>query len=136
MILTTTLRDTVSEWIDGGGAVRALAESEVRRAHRDIGISIPQPVPEEMIEAVLGRFAYPLQVESASIKAVLEHGADLSQHGRQNAIWDAQISFNAGQSLPGGRTILLVTNDTLLLQVAEGMGEKAVQRLGDYLIAR
>ena len=72
-----------------------------------------------MIETVLSHFRYPLEVENAVIRGVIEHGWDLTVRGRQNAIWDVQIAFNAGQDLPEGRRILLVTNDALLLDVAE-----------------
>lgn len=130
------LQKAVAAWIDDGGAVRVLAESEVRRAHTDVGMPIPDPVPHNMIDEVLARFSYALHVESAAIRSAVVDGADMTKSGRQNSIWDAQIAFNAGQTLPEGRTIVLVTNDALLLEVARQVGEESVQPLDEYLTRR
>ena len=129
------LRDQAIAWIDAGEAVHALAMSEVRRAHLDLALPIPDPLPKEMVETVLEHFTYPLEVDSAAIRAVLQHGSDPTIGGRQNTIWDAQIAFNAGQTILDGRTILLVTDDNLLHEVAQHIHQNQVQRLAAYLDA-
>ncbi len=123
----------VLEWIDSGGARRALAASEVLRAYKAVGGTVPWPLPEDKIELILRHFSYPLAVEVAVLRGVADHGWDLRSGGRQNSIWDAQIAFNAGQALVEGRRTFLVTDDGPLLEVAAEEGLDAVMPRAAYL---
>ena len=125
----------VLEWLDRGDAFKAIAASEVLRAHKDVGDRLPDPIPSKEIDFLIEQFRYPLEVEVAVLRGVAERGWKLTGGGRQNSIWDAQVAFNANQSV-GGRPVVLVTDDRLLLDVAARIGQVGVLRLTDYLQAR
>ena len=127
------VHDDVKAWIDSGAARRALAASEVLRAYNGVGAPVPWPLPEEKIELVLRHFSYPLAVEEAVLRGVADFGWDLRAPGRNNSIWDAQIAFNAGQTLNGNRRLTLVTDDGLLLEVAAREGLDCVVPRAVYL---
>ena len=126
----------VRAWVDSPDSLRALAASEVLMAYKAAGLTYPWPLPDEMVDLVLRHFRYPLAVEAAVLRGVVERGWDLRTAGRGNSIWDAQIAFNAGQPLAGNRSITLVTDDRLLLDVAAAEHLDAVMPLADYLRAR
>jgi len=122
--------------IESGEAFRALIESQIRRAHDTLGVPIPDPIPEWMREVLTRNFPYPFHFEVAMIRDVVAHGWATSRKGRRNAVWDAQIAFNAGQTIKDSGTITLVTNDDLFHDVAAAIGQPGVQRLPAYLAAR
>ncbi len=122
--------------IESGEAFRALVESEIRRAHDTLRVPIPEPIPEWMREALTRNFPYPFHFEVAMIRDVVAHGWATSRKGRRNAVWDAQIAFNAGQTIKDSGTITLITNEDLFHEVAAAIGQRGVQRLPAYLAAR
>lgn len=89
-----------------------------------------------MLVALQTNFPYPFHFEVAMIRGVVVHGWALSRKGRRNAVWDAQIAFNAGQTIKDHGTITLVTNEGLFHEVAAAIGQSGVQRLPEYLAAR
>ncbi len=119
--------------IDRGEAFAALIESEIRRAHTTLGITIPEPIPRWMHDVLAKNFPYPFHFEVAMIRGVVEQGWATSAPGRRNSVWDAQIAFNAGQTIKGSGTITLITNEDLFHDVAAAIGQKGVQRLPAYL---
>jgi len=122
--------------IERGEAFRALIDSEIRRAHDTLGVPIPDPIPEWMREVLTTNFPYPFHFEVAMIRDVVTHGWATSRKGRRNAVWDAQIAFNAGQTIKDSGTITLVTNDDLFHEVAAAIAQPGVQRLPAYLAQR
>jgi len=128
-------RTQVVEALDSGAVLRALAASEVRRAHLAVRLPVPDPIPELMIDFLLRHFRYPFELECATIRGVVERGWNLTTAGRRNAVWDAQIAFDAGQTVEGDRTIILVTDDALFHDVAAATSQSGVQRLTQYLHA-
>jgi hypothetical protein len=97
--------------IESGEAFKALIESEIRRAHKTLGLPIPAPIPEWMRDVLAKNFPYPFHFEVAMIRGVVEHGWATSARGQRNSVWDAQIAFN-GQTMGHGM-ITLITNDHL-----------------------
>lgn len=129
---TPTVRAELLEWLASGTAIRVLAASEVRRAHDELGIAIPDPIPPAMIDLLLRHFRFPFEVDLAVIRGVAERGWDLTREGRRNCIWDAQIAFDAWQTVDG-RRITLVTDDNLLHDIAAATTQPGLQHLEDYL---
>ena len=122
--------------IDSGEAFSALIDSEIRRAHETVGLPFPEPIPQWMQQALAKNFPYPFHFEVAMIRGVVEHGWATSARGRRNSVWDAQIAFDAGQTMKGSGTITLVTNEALFHEVAAAIRQTGVQRLPDYLAVR
>lgn len=122
--------------IDRGDFLRAIVASEVIRAHKSVGVPVPEPVPDEMVTLLLRQFPYPFHFEVAMLRGVVEHGWSIAAKGRRNSVWDAQICFNAGQSIKGHGTVTLVTCEDLFHEVALRIGQAGVQRLTPYLEAR
>ena len=82
-----------------------------------------------MQQALAKNFPYPFHFEVAMIRGVVEHGWATSARGRRNSVWDAQIAFDAGQTMKGSGTITLVTNEALFHEVAAAIRQTGVQRL-------
>jgi predicted nucleic acid-binding protein len=136
LVKNPAVQAEVLDWVNSPAALRALAASEVLMAYNTSGQHAPWPLPDEKVDLVLRHFRYPLAVEAAVLRGVVERGWDLTTAGRENSIWDAQIAFNAGQVLAEQRRITLVTDDKLLIDVANAEHVGSVVPLAGYLRAR
>jgi hypothetical protein len=129
-------RTLVLGLLDRGEIFLALIRSEIRRAHEALGMAVPVPIPRAMEEVLIKAFPYPFHFECEMIRRVVERGWSVEAAGRRNAIWDAQIAFNAGQTVQGAGTVTLVTNENLFHEVAVKINQPGLERPHDYLRAR
>jgi hypothetical protein len=71
-------------------------------------MAVPDPIPDAMVATLLRHFRFPFEFECAMIRGVVDNGWNMSAPGKRNAIWDAQIAFDSGQTIAGVGTITLV----------------------------
>lgn len=111
---------------------KTVAESLLRNWYREIGLSLPEPPPPELVARVL-KFA-PAWIESEVQlwRKVGFDGANIDASRIRNLRWDQRIAFNIGQVI-GRWTLWLVTDDSAFARVAAATGfDERVRTLAAY----
>lgn len=98
----------------------------------------PRHIEEEAsrVAWVAENFRTPIEMYTEIVRRIVMSGLDVETRSRANWVWDMQIAFSVGNgnTLDGGKPILLVTSDRALIESAQAAGAaELVNSLDDYL---
>lgn len=106
----------------------------VLKAAAELGRQLTAAETQE--KTLLVRQAFPIAVEfyNSVLTAIVEHGFDLDDDTKRNAIWDLQIAYSASPAARlNGCPVWLVSSDRMLRRAAKSAGNPEITRsLSDY----
>jgi hypothetical protein len=123
-VSSTDIREKARTALADDQFLRRMARATVMKAREFLG----RPMTEDddlsaKTELVLSAWRPPLEFHRAILKKVLIDGARINKSATRNWCWDQEIAFCLGAvRLTGGRSITLITDDTMILTTARECG--------------
>ena len=95
-----------------------------KRAYRQAGRTVPDPVPEEEVARVMALCGGGSRAAALALERVVCDDASLDKSRTLNLLWDQEIAMYIGKNVRG-RDIIFVTEDGYFVEAAAAEGNEA-----------
>jgi hypothetical protein len=117
-------------------AMRLDAIAMAKRAYAQMGLSCPDPIPDEQLAKVMAASRGGSLATAVALETVVIDGANLASKDTRNLIWDQEVGFQIGQQVQG-KPVLIVSEDRFFPRAAAlGGFQERVQTKAVYFKAR